>query len=132
MLVYGASETALLQYEEIQTMVESGELDPAMVLEKLQEQMVVEAEEKEKEEAAERRKEGKRAKKPALRDPPPPPIFDEVEQEDGEELWGEDGKKIQKQKVCFWAKNAILSRPCNRFEIPLEFIALFYVLKFEL
>lgn len=98
LLVYGASETALLQYEDIQTMVDSGELDPAMVLQKLQEQMVVDAEDKEREEAAEKRREGKRAKKPALRDPPPPPIMDEVEQEDGEELWGEDGKKIQKQK----------------------------------
>ena len=51
--------------------------------------------EKKKEEKKRAKEDKRRAKKPTLRDVAPPPVANE----EGEELWGEDGKKLNQHVV---------------------------------
>ena len=97
LLEYGKSEDAIIPFEELAEVVEGGQIETATIVDMIQTQLQNRKEEKERVEAEEKKKEEKRAKKPNLRDirPTPPPPDDE------EDLWGEDGKKIEKQPlVC--------------------------------
>ena len=98
LLEYGKSEDAILPYDEVAVLVEGGEIESATLVDMIQTQLINRKTEKERVEAEEKKKEEKRAKKPKLRDivPTPAPAGD-----DEEDLWGEDGKKIEKQPlVC--------------------------------
>ena len=93
LLDYGKSEDSLLPYEEVAEMVEGGEIETATIVDMIQTQLQNKREEQERFDAEEKKKEEKRAKKPRLRDIVPTPAPDE---NSDEELWGEDGKKIEK------------------------------------
>ncbi|KAL5256381.1 hypothetical protein ACHWQZ_G011566 [Mnemiopsis leidyi] len=97
LLEYGKSEDAILPYDDVTFLVEGGEIETATLVDMIQTQLLSRKTEKERVEAEEKKKEEKRAKKPKLRDivpTPPAPVED-----DEEDLWGEDGKKIEKQPV---------------------------------
>ncbi|XP_063674106.1 glucosidase 2 subunit beta-like isoform X1 [Bolinopsis microptera] len=93
LLDYGKSEDSLLPYEEVAEMVEGGEIETATIVDMIQTQIQNKREEQERFDAEEKKKEEKRAKKPRLRDIVPTPAPDE---NSDEELWGEDGKIIEK------------------------------------
>jgi len=96
LLDYGKSEESLLPYEEVAELVEGGEIETATIVDMIQTQIQIRKEEKERVEAEEKKKAEKRAKKPNLRDivATPAPVEDSEE-----ELWGEDGKKIEKEPL---------------------------------
>lgn len=118
LLEYGKSEDAILPYDDVTFLVEGGEIETATLVDMIQTQLLSRKTEKERVEAEEKKKEEKRAKKPKLRDivpTPPAPVED-----DEEDLWGEDGKKIERQPVVCSLFDSFVKEVFNQARIVLN------------
>ena len=88
-----SSESSFVPHDEVTEMLGSGEVEPATILGMIENRIKAQSEEEEKAVKRAKKREEHQDKKPKLR---------EVgTEEEREELWGEDGKKIEQPDMVW-------------------------------